>query len=519
MSAHRDAMSASLRYAEDALSPTIGVVLVGLFVLLPSCSIYESAGKEVSQALEDWHQRGVQLGPGQSGERPPAPTPGLSGEVSITDEKHGEPTPSVSPLQAHILEALERNPSVKAAVEDTQAKLERIPQVTSLPDPLLQAIVRPEPIQTAAGDAYFTLGISQKIPLPARLDRAGRIAAAEVRMAIERLNAARLGVIADVERAYFRLYLADRSIELTQAHRQSLEDLERVVAAQYRVGKVEQQDLLRIQTEISKLRDDESRLGRRRASAAAALNQVLDYPPSRELPTTTPITPQAFDTDLQQLTALAAEHNPELAILAHQAERNREEIELARLAYWPDPTIGFEWNYLEPRDAFRPPINPQTGMRPAVSRKSEAGDDNWALMLQVNVPIWFDRLEAAKREARHKLQKTQHQKHAAFNMIAFRIFDAWVRVQTQQDTITLLESTLIPQARQTYEVSLTAYQAGKTSFLTVIDNWRRLLDFELMVHREMAELETAFSELQRQVGLQLIREEIVPETQKHGEQR
>ena len=158
-------------------------------------------------------------------------------------------------------------------------------------------------------------------------------------------------------------------------------------------------------------------------------------------------------------------------------------------------------------------------MRPTVSRKSEAGDDNWALMLQVDVPIWFDRLEAAKREARHKLQKTRHQRHAAFNMIAFRVFDAWVRVQTQQDTITLLESTLIPQARQTYEVSLTAYQAGKTGFLTVIDNWRRLLDFELMVHREVAELETAFSELQRQVGLQLIREEIVSETQRHGEQR
>jgi outer membrane protein TolC len=77
---------------------------------------------------------------------------------------------------------------------------------------------------------------------------------------------------------------------------------------------------------------------------------------------------------------------------------------------------------------------------------------------------------------------------------------------------------LIPQCRQTYEVSLTAYQAGRSEFLTVIDNWRRLLDFELMLHRETADLETTLSELQREVGLQLIRHEIAPETEDQGEQ-
>jgi len=438
--------------------------------------------------------------------------------ASDTPASKGSPhTAGHESLRTYVREALERSPSIHAAVANVEATLEKIPQVTSLPDPFLRMVVRPEPIQTAAGDMYFTLGVGQKIPLPARLNRAGRAAAAEVRMAIERLNATRLAVIAAVEHAYYRLYLTERSIELTKAHAQSLENLEQVLASQYRVGRVEQQDLLRIQTEIAKLRDDESRLGHRRASAVAALNRLLDYPPARELPTTQPISPQTFDADVEQLIVLAAEHNPELAVLAHQAERNREEIELARLAHWPDATIGFEWTYTEPRDPFLPPINPDTGVRPPYNDKSDEGDDNWALMLQFNLPIWLDRIEAAKREARQRLQRTRYEKQAALNRIAFRVFDAWVRVQTQQDTIRLLQSTLIPQTRQTYDVSLTAYQAGKADFLTVIDNWRRLLDFELMLHREVADLETAFSELQREVGLQLIREEIASETKSQGE--
>jgi hypothetical protein len=65
---------------------------------------------------------------------------------------------------------------------------------------------------------------------------------------------------------------------------------------------------------------------------------------------------------------------------------------------------------------------------------------------------------------------------------------------------------------------LTAYQAGKSDFLTVIDNWRRLLDFELMLHREVAGLETAFSQLQREVGLQLVRDGIAAGATEQGEQ-
>jgi outer membrane protein TolC len=191
---------------------------------------------------------------------------------------------------------------------------------------------------------------------------------------------------------------------------------------------------------------------------------------------------------------------------------------LAELAYWPDVNLGVEWTYTEPRDPFIPPVNPETGQRPPYSTKSDRGDDNWALTFQMNLPIWFERIEAAKREARRRLLQTEHEQRAARNMIAFRIHDAWVRAQTHEDTIRLLKSTLIPQARQAYEVSLAGYQAGRTGFLTVIENWRIWLEFDLMLHREIAQLETAVAELQREVGLQLIRADILSKGNRAGDQ-
>ena len=476
-----------------------GLWLIGLAAAMSGCATYDRTANDVERAVRDWQRRQVAVpssraAPAEARVMTPELSPAATSSPTFAANKR---------VQEHIRTALERHPSIKAAVAGVEAKLARIPQVTALPDPWLKAIVRPEPIQTAAGDLYFTLGVGQTIPLPAKLDRAGRIAAAEVRMAIEQLNATRLRIISDVERAYAALYLMDRNVELTAANRALLEDLARVVHLQYEVGAVPQQDLLRVQTAVAKLRDDENRYRLRRMSAAATLNQLMDYSVTTPQPTTESLHSDVVQTDVEGLLRLAEQHSPELARLTEQVRRDEQRVALARLGYWPEVTLGVEWSYVDPRMPFVPPANPQTGVVPPYNRKSAAGDDNWALSVQFNLPIWSQRIKAAKREARHNLLRTQHELQSQRSTVALRIYDAWTRVQTQQETVRLLESTLIPEARQTYEVTLTAYQAGKTDFLDVIDSWRRRLDFELMLQRETVDLETAFSDLQREVGLQL----------------
>lgn len=475
---------------------SVAVISVGVFgVLSAGCATYNRSHEDVDRAIHDWHRRRVTL------------TTHAPGEPLPQRSENGIPSTDVPNrlIDGYVREALERNPGIQAAMADARAKLERIPQVTSLRDPILKTVIRPEPIQTAAGDTYFTLGLAQKIPLLAKLERAGNIAAAETRMAIERLNGKRVQVIADVERAYWQIYRLDRFVELTRENRRLLEDLENVVDTQYQVGKVQQQDLLRVQIELAKLRDDEHRYGIRRLAVVASLNQLTSHPPLREIPTTTLVDVPTVRADIDTLVTLAADHNPELAVLREQVHRDREQIELAKLGYWPDVTVGFEWNHLDPRKPFSPPLNQATGTQPPVNRMSESATDNWAITLQMNLPIWSHRIEAAKREARQRFLATQNELRSAENLIAFRIFDTWSRVEAQEHTLRVLETELIPQARQTYEVTLTAYQAGQTDFLSLIDNWRRWLHFELMRHRETVDLETAFADLQREVGMQLLR--------------
>ena len=130
------------------------------------------------------------------------------------------------------------------------------------------------------------------------------------------------------------------------------------------------QDVLRVQTELAKLQDDENRLRWRRVSAVASLNRLMSRPPSRPLPLTGPAQIRPAAAELDELLALATAQNPELATLTHQMERDQHQIELADLAYWPDVTVGFEWTHGEPRSGM-PSSSTSTFSVPAAMPRSE----------------------------------------------------------------------------------------------------------------------------------------------------
>ena len=193
--------------------------------------------------------------------------------------------------------------------------------------------------------------------------------------------------------------------------------------------------------------------------------------------------------------------NPALKRLQRQVDRDQQAVELSKLAYWPDFTLGVEWMPIEPRDAFRPPPNPLTGQRPKVSKLSETARDNWAITFGFTLPIWFHKIEAGIREARYRLLAAQRQYESTRNRVSFQVEDALERVRSQRELAALFEGTIIPQARQTYLVSQASYIAGTSDFLYVIDNWRKWLVFEIQYHRSLGELERSVADLEQAVGL------------------
>jgi outer membrane protein TolC len=244
-------------------------------------------------------------------------------------------------------------------------------------------------------------------------------------------------------------------------------------------------------------------LTQQRETTVAMLNRVLNRRPDTPVRQPTDFDSRTVDLALDRLFALAADSNPELNRLKQQIERDREAVRLARLAYWPEFTLGFEWIQVDPRGAFKPPRNPDTGVRPPAPQISEDGSDNWAIVFGLNIPLWFDKIEAGIREARSRLRASQQQYVSETNRVRFAVADALARVQAQQELVELFDGTIIPQAQQTYEVSRAEYTSGRGDFLFVIDNWRKWLAFTVQYHRALGELERSVADLEQALGLSL----------------
>ncbi|MCH7814416.1 MAG: TolC family protein [Planctomycetes bacterium] len=473
------------------------LVVAAAVAFAPGCTLQRQGVEEVASALE----RQAQHAPGEA--EAYARTPAQPTAEFVRPADGAGPQPDPQGLREFIVRALAENPSIKAAQDRARAQAERIAQVMALPDPMLKTKTLPEPIRTAEGDNFFILGVSQKLPVPEKLDRAGRMALDETRMALARLNETRLSVIAQVKRAYFQLYVIDKSLAVTAENQQLLRGLIDVARAQVAAGRRAQDDVLRVQVETSKLQADLIVLRQRRVSVAASLNRLLDRPSATSIATPMDFGIRQADLSLDDLLARAARANPALKRLERQIDREQHAVELARLAYWPDFTVGFEWLSMEPRDAFQPPRNPETGKRPTVSRMSERGSDNWAVTFGFNLPIWFDKIEAGIREARYRLAATRREYDAARNRVDFEIADALERVRSQRALAVLFDGTIIPQARQTYQVSQASYVAGRSDFLYVIDNWQKWLVFTVQYYRSLGELERSVADLEQAIGMSL----------------
>jgi outer membrane protein, heavy metal efflux system len=424
--------------------------------------------------------------------------------------------PIVASLQDYICLALAENPDLKAARQTALARAKRIPQVTALPDPMIatRTYSPNRPMMLAEGNNVFSMAITQQLPNPEKLDRQGRIALEETRMALAELEQTRLRVIGDVKRAYFQLYNLDQSIRITGENRRLLMDLVAVVRIQVSANKRPQDDALRAQVEVANLDRDLIELRQNRITTAAMLNTLLGRPPQTTVPRPEVFNPRDMDLKIESLMAQAIETNPELKRLEHQIERDRQSRRLAGLGYWPEFRIGVEWMAMEPRQmpaerstqtlTMQPngQMMPMT-MMPMGAPKTESPEDMYAIMAEMSLPVWVQKIDAGIKEAEYNLGASIDQYTAARNRVAFRIQDALARVQAQRQLVEILKNTILPQARQAYELSRTSYAAGTTEFLAVSDNRQKWLTFNIQYHRALAELQRSMADLEQEIGRSL----------------
>ena len=137
----------------------------------------------------------------------------------------------------------------------------------------------------------------------------------------------------------------------------------------------------------------------------------------------------------------------------------------------------------------------------------DSGKDPVAVTVQLNLPIWFGKYSAGVREAKASHLAAMKTRHDRENSLLVELQLALYNFRDAGRKIRLYRDSLLPKARQSLQVSQQAFEAGRASFLDLIDAERTLLEFQLLYERALADHAQRLAELEMLVGEELPRVE------------
>ena len=418
------------------------------------------------------------------------------------------------------------NPGLEAAFYEWRAALERIPQVIALPDPRFTYRYFIQEVETRVGPQKQAVGLSQAFPWLGKLALRGDVAAERARIVQAKYEATRLALFREIKDGYYEYYYLIHAISVVRENRDLVAYLEEVARSRYKAAVANQAEVIRAQVELGKLEDRLRALEDLVLPTVARLNAAMNRPIDAPLPLPGPIVEQDLQATDEQVIAWAIRNNPHLWALAHEIEKNRLAIELARKDSFPDITLGLDYT-----NVGSPPSSRAAGLRnPAAvrslsrmaggmgdaidlytlgrsfqpgSRPNDAGDDIWMVSVSMNIPIRFDKYAAGEREASAKHRASRANRLNRENALAARVRRVLYEFRDALRKIDLYRDTLVPKARQNVRATEAAYRAGKASFLDLVDAQRAMLDFQLSAERALATHAQKLAELEMIVGREL----------------
>jgi cobalt-zinc-cadmium efflux system outer membrane protein len=394
-----------------------------------------------------------------------------------------------SPVLSELVkEALKTNPRLEAAVQRALAAEKAVSQAGALPDPQLSFGLMNVPVNSFSFEQEPMTGklisLMQMFPFPGKLALNEIMARSEAAAVGFQREEVRNQVVQAVKKAYYDLYVVDRSRETVEKNKALMEQFVRVAETKYATGSGLQQDVLRAQVELSKLDDDLLMWQERRRAVAARLNALLDRPPGSPFGTTPPdlALPSA---DPRDLTPEEIEtKRPLLLAWKERLGKSETAVRLARRGEWPDFTIGAGYTQRDNLD------------------NGAIGHDFVSAQISLNIPIFYKRKQAAK-VAEKQLDRAAVAADAASarDEVLAEAENSRAELERDRKRVELYQGGILLQARQSLESAETGYEVGKIDFLTLVNNWMMVQNYELQYFSSLADYRIALADYELATGV------------------
>lgn len=373
--------------------------------------------------------------------------------------------------------AAENNPGLLAKYKNFEAAMQRVAQVSSLPDPNLSFGYFISPVETRVGPQQARFSLTQMFPwfgtLSAQKNAASLLAEAKYQEFLD----ARNKLYYQVSASYFPLYELEKLISIEVENQRILSSYKEIATVQFQNDKGSMVDVLRVDIMLKDATTELSILNQKKKPLETRFNKLLNRNENESIEIIDTLllkeTTQEFRKDsLLVANPLLEELN--LKVLASQAHE-RTAIKQGL------PMFGVGLDYVIVGERTDATI-------------SDNGKDVLMPMVTMSLPIFRGKYKAAQQEAQLMQESYVLQKEEVANRLISSYEMIWYKTQKQMELIVLYEAQ-IQESEQSLNLLFSAYSNSGKEFEEVLRMQQQILKYQRMKATALSDYHIALAEL------------------------
>jgi outer membrane protein TolC len=394
-------------------------------------------------------------------------------------------------LDALVNQAILISPKIKMLKAKRDAAFNRIEQNSNLPDPTLTLGFVNLPVNSFS----FTqeqmtgkiIGLSQMFPFPGKLLAISDAASVDTAIISQEIKDAENEIRKNVSTKYFALSYIRRALLYSEESKKLLEEISNVVGTKYSVATASQQNLIKIQLEITSITEKIEELKSKESSLVAELNALLLLDTKSEIFTEHYQIIDYIHISVNELDSLSRLYRPYLKGIKLSEQKALLNRNVAEKDFYPNFNLGLQYSFRDKIAATQTSLN-----------------DFFSVVAGISIPLNYGGKVSSKVEEAVSMQEYfSDQYNLAVQSLNGEFGPAVSNLESLEERIKLFEEGLLPQAQQNFNAALASYQVNEVDFINVVDAQDQLFKIETNLYKLKTDYLKQVADLEFLVGTSL----------------
>ena len=357
---------------------------------------------------------------------------------------------------------VENNPAVQAKYKQYEISLQKVPQLSSLPDPLLSAGFAISPIETKLGPQLAKISVMQMFPWFGTLNEKQKKATIESQAVFANFVDERNQSIRKITDLWYDIYLIHKSISFTKQQIDIFKQLERQATIKFENNRSKMVDILRFQMNSEELSNKLNFLTGKKKILTTEFNILINRDIGEKV-----ILTDTLITDAAHLTVVERDSliNPKIEAVNAKLKANKHTQKIAKLSGKPNIGIGLDYGIIG---------------KPEGMEIQDGGRDMIMPMISLSIPLGRKKIRAAITESKLKQEELTMTKEAINNQLKIEHEITDFQIQQALNDVHLNES-LYSKVIQALSIAKTAYITSNKDYTEILDLQNITLRYQLSI--------------------------------------